>query len=313
MPALIDLTGQKFGRLQVIQRDFSKNQEGKRGTFWLCKCECNNEVVVNSINLKNGGTQSCGCLQKERAAANSFKDIVGMRFGRLIVLERGETKTGETRAYWKCLCDCGKETIVSGKQLRSGKTQSCGCLRLENLRKKCANNLKGQQFGILTVLEVDEDYKKINNLSSRKLYWRCRCDCGSIVSIEGSHLTRGDTQSCGCIISRGEEKIAELLSKNNIPFEKQKTFNTCILPSGYKARFDFYVNNSFLIEFDGVQHFEVFGRTDELELENIKNKDAYKNNWCKINGIPLKRIPYLDIKKFTFEDLMSDKYLINKE
>ena len=110
-----------------------------------------------------------------------------------------------------------------------------------------------------------------------------------------------------------EEKIAELLSKNNIPFEKQKTFNTCILPSGYKARFDFYVNNSFLIEFDGIQHFEVFGRTDELELENIKNKDVYKNNWCKINGIPLKRIPYLDIRKFTFEDLMSDKYLINKE
>ena len=62
-----------------------------------------------------------------------------------------------------------------------------------------------------------------------------------------------------------------------------------------------------------IQHFEVFGRTDELELENIKNKDAYKNNWCKINGIPLKRIPYLDIRKFTFEDLMSGKYLINKE
>lgn len=57
----------------------------------------------------------------------SFIDITGMRFGRLVAINRVPNK-GEKRALWRCLCDCGNEKVVSGRNLRTGLTQSCGCL-----------------------------------------------------------------------------------------------------------------------------------------------------------------------------------------
>ena len=57
-----DLTGQVFGRLTVVKQDgFTKHRLSK----WLCKCECGNEKVVISGNLKAGTTTSCGCYAKE--------------------------------------------------------------------------------------------------------------------------------------------------------------------------------------------------------------------------------------------------------
>ena len=53
-----DLTGQRFGRLAVINRRGSSRQ-GK--AMWFCRCDCGQEVVVRSRDLKSGGTKSCGC------------------------------------------------------------------------------------------------------------------------------------------------------------------------------------------------------------------------------------------------------------
>lgn len=64
-------------------------------------------------------------------------DMSGKTYGRLEVIEFAYTKNG--RAYWKCRCSCGNITTVTGKLLRSGKTKSCGCLKLEKLMK---NGLK---------------------------------------------------------------------------------------------------------------------------------------------------------------------------
>lgn len=62
MRKIIDLTGQKFGRLTVLYRvESAKDGHSK----WHCKCVCGNEVDVQSNNLKCGVTQSCGCYKKE--------------------------------------------------------------------------------------------------------------------------------------------------------------------------------------------------------------------------------------------------------
>lgn len=58
----IDLTGRKFGRLLVIER--AENFKSGDARF-KCKCDCGNEVIAGSQNLKRGTTKSCGCLQKE--------------------------------------------------------------------------------------------------------------------------------------------------------------------------------------------------------------------------------------------------------
>lgn len=61
--------------------------------------------------------------------AHNFIDLTGQRFGRLIVLTRAENVGAMTR--WRCICDCGKETVVYSNNLRRGYTTSCGCYRHE--------------------------------------------------------------------------------------------------------------------------------------------------------------------------------------
>lgn len=57
----LDLIGQTFGRLTVIERVPDKY---KKGGLWRCKCECGNETIVITCNLTNCHTRSCGCLGK---------------------------------------------------------------------------------------------------------------------------------------------------------------------------------------------------------------------------------------------------------
>lgn len=71
MGKLIDLTGQKFGRLTVMKRADDKiYKDGTHRSQWICKCCCGNtsDVIVLDKLLKNGKTQSCGCLKSESVA-----------------------------------------------------------------------------------------------------------------------------------------------------------------------------------------------------------------------------------------------------
>ena len=57
---LIDLTGQKFGKLTVLNRDINTQ---KTGTYWFCKCDCGNIVSLRKdvLTRKNKPQKSCGC------------------------------------------------------------------------------------------------------------------------------------------------------------------------------------------------------------------------------------------------------------
>ena len=120
MSKLIDLTGQRFGRLTVISRDC---EIIKQGTYWICQCECGQKKSVKGSHLKSGSIASCGCLKKDRR-----KDISGQKFGKLTALFRIEKISSNRQGYWHCRCDCGKEIDVRLDSLTNGHTQSCGCL-----------------------------------------------------------------------------------------------------------------------------------------------------------------------------------------
>lgn len=64
MSKLIDLTGQKFGRLVVLRKAATS-----RMTRWVCECECGLEITAVGENLKSGNTRSCGCLKREDMSA----------------------------------------------------------------------------------------------------------------------------------------------------------------------------------------------------------------------------------------------------
>lgn len=63
MGKLKDLTGQRFGRLTVIERVGTTKA---RNAIWLCKCDCGNETKVNGGNLTSNSIKSCGCLRQEQ-------------------------------------------------------------------------------------------------------------------------------------------------------------------------------------------------------------------------------------------------------
>lgn len=122
----------------------------------------------------------------------------------------------------------------------------------------------------------------------RRVVWHCICDCGNECDVSSNHLRRGCTNSCGCLNSKGEMYIKNLLTKNNIPFEIQKTFSDCYFTDTNRpAFFDFYINNTYIIEFDGEQHFvpKSFGENDnekiKLNFQRVQEHDKIKNNWCK--------------------------------
>lgn len=288
-----DLTGQKFGRLTVLY-ELPERKNGK--IQWRCRCDCGNEKDVLSTSLTSGHTQSCGCLQKEKMSAANKRniDLVGHRFGRLVVLSRSATS-----AKWVCRCDCGNLVEVTTTHLKTGHTKSCGCLQKDIASEVRGINLNGQRFGLLTVEGLD-----IEKSTSEKKYWICHCNCGNRISVSTGDLRSGNTQSCGCSkLSHGEMKIKSLLEEYNIPFEQEKSFPECVNPSTNRLlRFDFFVNNQYLIEFDGKQHYEQSPNWEPLE--DIQRRDRIKDAWCKEHNITLIRIPYTKLNTLTIEDLL---------
>ena len=109
--------GEKFNRWTIIAP--AERKHSNRDSY-LCSCECGVERVVDGNSLRIGNSKSCGCLKSE-VLRNRSPDITGMRFGRLVALERLESTN------WLCRCDCGKMHVVKSPTLRLGYSTSCGC------------------------------------------------------------------------------------------------------------------------------------------------------------------------------------------
>lgn len=112
--------GNIYGLLTVIERDKSK-PTGK-GAFWICKCECGNTKSIRGDCLRNGHTQSCGCLKEK-------EDLTGKTFGKLTVLYKTDKRDSGRHIYWHCKCECGTELDIVSISLKSNSTKSCGCLK----------------------------------------------------------------------------------------------------------------------------------------------------------------------------------------
>lgn len=303
----IDMTGQKFGRWTVIGFDCNKN----RRTMWKCRCDCGTERSVEGARLRGGRSKSCGCLLRESTALRSRKDITNQRFGRLVALYPTEERQGG-KIIWLCKCDCGNEVKVPIDRLTGKNTQSCGCLSKEKTSERFCIDLTGQIFGKLTVIKRD------NTKNYKRVRWLCKCSCGNseLESVDGYYLRSGEKTQCSKCVpkSKGEEQIKNILIKNNISFTQEKSFDDCRFPKTNRlARFDFYIDNKYLIEFDGRQHIQNTSKwNSEWNLEYVQEHDQIKNNYCKEHNIPLIRIPYSKINYIKLEDLLleTSKYKI---
>lgn len=192
----IDLTNQQFGKLTVLHKTENPNNKSKR-TFWLCKCACGNESIVDTTSLKSGKTTQCWDCAHMASGKQKRKKLVGKRYGKLIVQEMiydTKAENGRKRTYCKCLCDCGNIiTKLSDSLIKSAKENalsSCGCAKKEAM-DKISIEVIGKKFNKLTVISENKE------VTPRKLL--CQCDCGNIVTVKKTQVLSGNTKSCGCL------------------------------------------------------------------------------------------------------------------
>jgi hypothetical protein len=125
-----------------------------------------------------------------RPATVTFKPLeVGTRFGRLVI---SGPPIGKPPKY-PCICDCGKTSTPNHYNLISGSSASCGCITALKASMRRTHQLAGQRFGRLVAKE------KVGVNDGGNAVWRCECDCGGERRVTATCLSKGETQSCGCI------------------------------------------------------------------------------------------------------------------
>ena len=215
--------------------------------------------------------------------------MIGQTFNRLTVISRAPKRDNLTNRciYYICKCSCGKTIEVNGSALRSGHTQSCGCLRAENVPYQ---DLTGQRFGKLLV-------QSLAGSEGRRKIWHCLCDCGNEIDVNSHALLGGETKSCGCLKSWPEQLIKDWLDDHNIRYKREYSFND-LRGKRNPLRFDFAIlkNDQIycLLEYQGEQHFDI---KNTWHTESLVNSDAAKKEYCKTHNIKLYELTKLNWKQ----------------
>lgn len=250
----------------------------------------------------------------------SALNLLGDKYNRLTVIEQTE-KRKNRKIVWKCQCDCGNIVEVASDALRGGRVKSCGCLKKEIMqgnhfaKGNAPKDITNQKFGHLTAI------KRLDRPEGQNSYnWLCQCDCGNIDIIELTALTTNRRIDCNeCknkrTASTGEAIIMNLLNQASIQFQYLYKNAKCVFPDTNKeAEFDFYVNNKYIIEFDGEQHYKISSSSNWKPVNKIQEHDRIKNQWCFDNNIPIIRIPYTHLSKICLEDLLleTSSFIVRK-
>lgn len=302
--------------VELIERDEEKSKS------WKYKCPTCGKI--KSSRIERIGTNCSDCakqIRKQKVAEigrNNYRDLTGQQFGYLTVLEKTDKRENK-KVVWKCQCICGNICEVLSTNLTANRTKSCGCKSKELIGK--ANSYLETEVKIGDIVngsEILDFYFQKDSRNFREAWVKCTCQfCGKIYNVRYRCLKNENTQSCGCAKrSLGEKYIEQLLKEANISFEQEKTFSDCYFSSiNVKSRFDFYVNNKYLIEYDGEQHYFPSGRFTEDDVQLIQERDKYKNQYCKEHNIPLIRIPYTHKNNIVLEDLLleTSKFIIKEE
>ena len=111
--------------------------------------------------------------------------------------------------------------------------------------------------------------------------------------------------------SRGEIKISEILQMNSLNFQEEYSFKGLNSSNGRALRFDFAVFDDndeldFLIEYQGIQHYEAKSKFGGLSgLHKQQYNDMKKREYCQKHNIPLVLVPYWDENRVDYDYLMT--------
>lgn len=203
-------------------------------------------------------------------------DLVGKKFYSLTPLYY--IKGGK----WHCKCDCGNEIDIDTRNLNSGHTKSCGCLK--HSTKNVCDMSTYEDENIKVLIRDGSDKQQV-------ALWKCLCKhCGNTFTTRGSSIRADYIKSCGCIHSQNEKEITKTLIENNIEFATQYSFPD-LKGKERTLRFDFAIFNngvlSHLIEYNGKQHYEKAEGTWGDSFELNQTYDDLKKEYCERNNIRL--------------------------
>ena len=219
-----EMIGKPYGKLTIK----AKGKKLQGHVYWICECACGNIVEIRlRSNKKN---PSCGKCNKPAKKVKPEKvptvppapkpakvktqqepyrrvEIVKEKFGSLLVQEEC-TRSGTTRTF-KCICDCGKEQVVSLDVLYRRRRQNINdCICPKSKVRQADNKIEvGQKYDRLVVEEQLPNDKNYNSV------WRCRCECGQKVIRKGGHLRRGSAACEECTRKSKSEKLRAYASK----------------------------------------------------------------------------------------------------
>lgn len=180
--------------------------------------------------------------------------------------------------------------------MSGGKKPSCGCLKYSGFKKHKSEtevDLIGKRFENLLVVDSGPIILTGKDKKRRRT-WKCKCDCGQTIFVTTGDLVSGNTKSCGCLVSVGQKRVAELLSARHVDFVSEYSFPDLLSDKGYPLRFDFAVFRdgilSFLLEYQGEQHY--IKRNVWFGRQQREKTDKQKKRYCKDHNIPLYEIAY---------------------
>jgi len=140
MNKVADITGQRFGRLEVLSRQTS---DRKGQSAWLCQCDCGNKCIIQGVNLRSERTKSCGCLQKEITAQRN----------KIISTSHGMSNTKIYNTWAGMLKRCRNKKHPAYKYYGARGIAVCDrWLKIENFYKDMGDPPKG-----LTLERIDND------------------------------------------------------------------------------------------------------------------------------------------------------------
>lgn len=162
MPRKPDTTiiGQTFNDLRVEKLTDEYDKQHVR--FYECTCLlCGNKIMVTKQNLKQGKVKNCG-------KHHTYKELTGMKFGKLTVMYVTDKKGTSRNKIWHCKCECGNECDIRSNDLLAGKSKNCGCERKEKLKQL-------YDEGTIPCKLVSENTRKTNTSGTTGVWYNKKC------------------------------------------------------------------------------------------------------------------------------------------
>lgn len=264
----------------------------------ICKIHGTTEHKYVAGNKNQYPCRKCGIIERSKKLLKTNIEYINQARS----IHGGVYEYTEENNEIYAICKKHGIFLLSGNRKQNHINRQSGCPECKSdfFRKQYSKNHEDFFKQANSIHKNKYSYSNVKYINTHtKIEITCPVH-GSFFQTPLNHLQGAGCPRCKS--SKGEQLCREILSKNNIEFEEQKTFENCINPkTGKKLKFDFFLPMfNILLEIDGIHHFQptIFGKNDNAHeaFVDVLFRDKIKNEFANQNNLLLFRIPYVDVK-----------------